>query len=329
METTLEIVAYNSRMSSVSVSIIIPVYNVAPYIEDCICSVMRQSYTGPMECLVVDDCCTDESMEIVVRLISDYVGHILFKIIHHASHRGVSAARNTGIEAASYDYIFFLDSDDWITVDCVKKQASSITNSSVEVVQGNTKTYPETQPDANTKVFSSLHVFSNRDVRYVCYHGNQMPYVWNKLISRAFINKFALRFVEGLLWEDVVWNFYLQKYVQNVCFVSDITYYHRTRPGSIVTGTEKQQRLDNFIAVYTIILLNLTSRHEREELEHYIVNFPSRYACNPTVFRKVYKVYWEKSIRYKSYYCCRRLAYAMYLRLKHSLWVLLKESLLG
>lgn len=90
----------NSDDSCVLVSIIIPVYNVAPYIEDCLRSVMRQTYAGPMECLIVDDCGTDESIHIAERLITEYNGPIHFDILHHNHNRGLSAARNTGIENA-------------------------------------------------------------------------------------------------------------------------------------------------------------------------------------------------------------------------------------
>ncbi len=65
------------------VSIIIPVYNVAPYIENCLKSVMRQTYTGNMECLLVDDCGSDDSMAIAERMITAYTGAIRFKILYH------------------------------------------------------------------------------------------------------------------------------------------------------------------------------------------------------------------------------------------------------
>ena len=84
-----------------TVSIIIPVYNVAPYIEACLKSVMGQTYTGLMECIVVDDCGTDNSMAIVERVIDEYDGAIHFHIEHHHSNRGLSAARNTGIAKAN------------------------------------------------------------------------------------------------------------------------------------------------------------------------------------------------------------------------------------
>lgn len=63
------------------VSIIIPVYNVAPYIEDCLNSVMRQTYQGSMECLIIDDCGTDNSIAIAEQMIASYNGPIQFREI--------------------------------------------------------------------------------------------------------------------------------------------------------------------------------------------------------------------------------------------------------
>ena len=87
-------------------SIIIPVYNVEPYIEDCLRSVMRQTYQGAMECLIVDDCGTDDSMAIAERTIATYEGPIVFQVLHHERNRGLSAARNTGTLAAKGDYLY-------------------------------------------------------------------------------------------------------------------------------------------------------------------------------------------------------------------------------
>ena len=116
---------------ALKVSIIIPVYNVAPYIGDCLQSVMRQTYAGSMECLLVDDCGEDDSMAIVERMIAEYNanlnanlnegGGIQFRILHHERNRGLSAARNTGTFAAVGEYLYYLDSDDEITDDCIEK----------------------------------------------------------------------------------------------------------------------------------------------------------------------------------------------------------------
>ena len=70
-------------MNQPKISIIIPVYNVEPYIDECLHSVMRQTYKGPMECLVVDDCGTDKSMDVAERLIAEYDGTIEFRVFRH------------------------------------------------------------------------------------------------------------------------------------------------------------------------------------------------------------------------------------------------------
>jgi len=103
-----------------SISIIIPVYNVEPYIAECVESVMRQTYTGPMECIIVDDCGTDKSIEIVKQLITEYKGPIDFRIQHHEHNRGLAVARNTDTDAATGDYIYYLDSDDWVEPNIVE-----------------------------------------------------------------------------------------------------------------------------------------------------------------------------------------------------------------
>ena len=98
------------------ISVIIPVYNVAPYIAACLQSVMRQTAQAALECILVDDCGPDNSMEVVNETLKSYNGPVDFKIVRHTQNRGLSAARNTGMAAATGDYIYFLDSDDEITL---------------------------------------------------------------------------------------------------------------------------------------------------------------------------------------------------------------------
>ena len=98
------------------VSIIIPVHNVAPYVEECIQSVLRQDYKN-LEIIIIDDCGMDNSMELVEELVKNSSRDIV--ILRHDYNKGLSAARNTGIKQATGDYIFFLDSDDFIETYCI------------------------------------------------------------------------------------------------------------------------------------------------------------------------------------------------------------------
>ena len=103
-----------------NLSIIIPVYNVEAYIEECLASVVAQSDAkANIECIIVDDCSPDGSMDIVRRFVDNYQGAVQFRTLRHEVNRGISAARNTGIDAATGDYLLFVDSDDYLSADCL------------------------------------------------------------------------------------------------------------------------------------------------------------------------------------------------------------------
>ena len=95
------------------VSVGIPVYNVELYIEKCLLSVFAQTYQN-LEILIIDDCGSDSSMKIVSDLMHSHKQGNLIKVIRHQNNKGLGEARNTAIDNAKGDYIYFLDSDDFI-----------------------------------------------------------------------------------------------------------------------------------------------------------------------------------------------------------------------
>lgn len=266
----------------IKVSIIIPVYNVAPYIGDCLQSVMRQTYAGSMECLLVDDCGEDDSMAIVERMIAEYNanlnanvsegGGIQFRIIHHERNRGLSAARNTGTFAAVGEYLYYLDSDDEITDDCIEKLMQRVMeNPDIEMVQGNAYRH---LMSGESVVFVKEVVLplakTNEEVRR-CFYPYEQFYapLWNKLLKRSFIRDNSILCKEGLLHEDVLWIFYLQKYVKRAAFEACITYHYKIRPQSITTGSTPIITGYHLSIVYREIMNNLTSGYEQEECDYY------------------------------------------------------------
>ena len=119
------------------VSIIIPTYNVASYIIECLESVASQTYRGSLECIVVDDCGTDDSIALADNFIQHYSGKIDFRILHREKNGGLSAARNTGLNEAKGEFVYFLDSDDYITPDCIESLVEVAKHfPKVEIVQG-------------------------------------------------------------------------------------------------------------------------------------------------------------------------------------------------
>ena len=212
----------------IKISIIIPVYNVELYIKECLNSVMSQTYQGKMECLIVDDCGTDRSIKLAEQIIESYKGSIEFHILHHKHNRGLSAARNTGMNAATGDYLYFLDSDDSIIPQCLELMAEMQNKyPQADVIQAGalcdydflnieTKNLPEYTDDREwiKKTFLQRFIIPMTS--------------WNKLIKRQFIESHGLTFREGLIHEDELFNFYLAKHVQSIAFVKKNTYCYRT-----------------------------------------------------------------------------------------------------
>lgn len=221
------------------ISIIVPVYNVEPYIRECFDSIAAQTYKGELECIFVDDCGQDKSVEILERLMADYQGAIDFSLIHHEHNKGLSGARNTGIRNATGEYLYFLDSDDTITPDCIEKLVTLVIKyPGVEVVQGSTKSHRKWLSLRDKKLPESssdkLWIQQTMLMRYV------IPLTsWNKLIQRKLVLKHQLFFMEGLIHEDEFWNFMIAKYVSSIAFCLDDTYIYRENPEGIMQGADK------------------------------------------------------------------------------------------
>ena len=118
----------NEKNKRINISIIIPVYKVEAYIERCIKSVATQEGIGSaynLECILVDDCTPDKSMEIAKGAIKPYES-IHFICLRNEMNKGRSVACNIGLEYATGEYIMFIDSDDYILPNCLKTFADEI-----------------------------------------------------------------------------------------------------------------------------------------------------------------------------------------------------------
>lgn len=222
------------------ISIVIPVYNVEPYIEDCLKSVAAQTYNGDIECIIVNDCTPDNSCVIIERFKKEYNGNIDFKLLHHTKNRGLSAARNTGIDAATGDYIYFLDSDDEITPYCIEILTRSLKEKEYDLVIGNY------QIVGSDKEFPQLlleegMIDGNEKIRNQYFKGNWYMMAWNKLCNLDFIRKEKLYFKEGLINEDNLWSFQLACTAQSMYVIKEDTYRYKVRKSSIMSciNTEK------------------------------------------------------------------------------------------
>lgn len=224
-------------MNSPLVTIGIPVYNVEPYIEKCLLSVLNQTYQN-LEILVVDDLGTDKSMDIVAELQQSHpLGHSI-KIIRHPENRGLGEARNTAIENATGKYLCFVDSDDYIepeTIEVLLKEAEEhdtdvVLASSRKIVYGTNQKEP-TFTYKKKEVLIGKDVFANYLCQDLRWHIGINA--WNNLFKLDFLLKNKLRFA-ARKDEDALFlsDFYSE--VERAVLLPDITYNYVLRPGSIM-----------------------------------------------------------------------------------------------
>lgn len=259
------------------VTIVIPIFNVEQYIVKCITSVMQQTFIGEIECLLIDDCGTDNSVEMAKETICGYSGNIQFRMIHHTINRGQSAARNTGIRESKGDWIYFLDSDDSITPDCIATlfEVASV-YPKAQIIQGG----------AITSTGESVHIDMERD------NGNVIDYmddvseikkmliysqlcysvaVWNKLIRKDFILKNHLFFLEGVIYEDAHWQFFAAKYLNAVAFARRNTYVYTFRGGGTMGQNgmiRSKKSMDSWYQIALDFLNNIDDFCYMDQVRH-------------------------------------------------------------
>lgn len=238
------------------ISIIVPVYNVEQYIKESFDSIAAQSYKGEIECIFVDDCGQDNSVAVLEKLIAEYKGPIQFSIIHHEHNKGLSGARNTGIRKASGDYLYFLDSDDSITSDCIEKLVILAEKyPGVEIVQGSTKSRMEWLQMGWKKLpeYSDNFKWIKKNILKRIIFAMT---AWNKLIKRSFVIEHGLYFLEGVIHEDDLWNFELAKYTKSIAICTSISYNYRENPNGIMNMSNSHE---SYIPVLKEMAMNITS----------------------------------------------------------------------
>ena len=291
-----------------TISVVIPVYKVSAYIERCIGSVMNQTYAD-FECILVDDASPDDSIAKCERMIAEYDGAIHFRILRHNRNRGLSAARNTGITASTYDYILFVDSDDEITKDCVEQLIRVAKRKpGVELVQGLSKCISSERRRSRKCRSLVAEAKSNDEARLSFYHHQLKITAWNKLIKRDFIIAHQLFFMEGILFEDSVWMFNMIKHLSYVSFCEVVTYYYHSRSDSITIGTDLHtSAIHRFISMRSI-LSHLTPGKEHEELNYYAIDlckYYAKYRQDVKEYDDLFRMYLNLS---REYHCTPWLA---------------------
>ena len=251
-------------------SVIIPVYNVAKFLPECLNSVINQTYEN-LEIILVNDGSTDDSGKICDKyaLKDDRI-----KVIHKKN-GGLSDARNTGLKVSTGDLIAFLDSDDYLAKDFYEKLITRLQNDNSDIAIGETYyVYPDqikTDDRANyynfksnKKIISSIADKSNLIYSCAC---------WNKVYKSELIRNNNLKFPYGLYIEDVPFTFSSIVYSNRISLVKGAILYYRRQEQSILATAKKNRIPFDIFSIYDIceeflnnVKLNNTDKNEYKKI---------------------------------------------------------------
>ena len=229
-------------MKEISISIVIPVYNVEPYIERCFQSVISQTYRN-YEIIFVDDCGTDKSIEILSRLMKEYKGELVIKLFHHEKNLGAATARNNGMKIASGEYFLFVDSDDFISSDCLESLVVPLQQKKYNLVVGRSVLNYNGQT-LLSKIPEEISEDTNPLCRYFrmmsCRMGGSAS---NRLYDSAYVRQNNILFNPESCVEDFLFN--IEFYCKNplVFYNEKPTYTYDIRENTV--STTKNEKLFN------------------------------------------------------------------------------------
>lgn len=227
---------------SAVVSVIVPVYNVRPYLRSCVDSILAQTFSD-LEIILVDDGSTDGSSLIC----DEYARQNKCIQVIHKDNGGLGSARNAGLDAATGAYVAFVDSDDRIAPEMYQRLLCALLENDADlsicgyqkVEASNTKGVANTYPFETMTGMQALEKLYTKDYVY-------FTIACNKLFKRSVFD--SLRFPQGILFEDGYAAFRYYYAAQTVVCLPECYYFYLTRHGSITTSLLSIKNLDGLDA---------------------------------------------------------------------------------
>ncbi|WP_279155103.1 glycosyltransferase family 2 protein [Thomasclavelia cocleata] len=215
------------------ISIIVPVYNAEKYIERCIESIINQTYRN-FELILIDDGSTDDTGQIC----DSYSFEDCRIQSIHQKNGGAASARNTGIECSKGEYIVFVDSDDYLSIDFLEKMYFQITRSDYDCcICGYYLVVENGNQFSKIDISKSIEMTGLEALKERYLNDNHKVNIvnpWGKIFKKEIFDK--IRFSEGLYYEDLDIMPYIYLNMKKIRFMDDCLYYYYIRLGSCSHG---------------------------------------------------------------------------------------------
>lgn len=225
-------------MNNIDLSIIVPVFNVEGYLKRALDSILKQSSSIKYEILLIDDDSTDQSGAIC----DEYQDNYSNIFVRHIENNGVSEARNLGISLSRGKYLYFMDSDDFLTDDFFEQIYPNLNGKWDVLCFG----YNEIKENNNTILSCRSHSYQHlgllkkeefRNDFIDLFKTDMMYNVWSRIYKKEFILKNNIKFPSRPIGEDTLFNFQVYQHLDNILFIDSTLYnYIAGRSGSALTS---------------------------------------------------------------------------------------------
>lgn len=250
------------------ITAIIPVYNVEKYLNECIESVLNQTYKD-LEIILINDGSTDNSGKIC----DEYAkADSRIKVIHKEN-GGLSSARNAGIEVATGDYYTFIDSDDYITHDMTEQLLYALESTGADI---SVCKITENENEVQNTVTNSIMVYTKKQtLKFILTEKTILTVACGKLYKKELFDN--IRYPEGKIYEDLGTTYKLVELSEKIALADVEKYYYRTNPESITKVNFANKNLDYFEIAEE--LQNYVQKHYPQYLK-YAKNHSTRMAIS-------------------------------------------------
>lgn len=265
------------------VSVIIPVYNAENYLAECLDSVISQTFQD-IEIICIDDASTDHSMDILQEFARK---DARITILQNDRNQRQAYARNRGMDKASGEYILFVDSDDFINKDLIAK--------ALAVADGMDMVCFDYKKVDSVWFGKDEHLFRMDEGRYNAYDyfrqsvdKNSIVYSpCTKLYSRLFLLRETIRFIDGLLYEDVVFDFLCMMKARKIYCITDQLYEYRIRKNSSMTSSINGKNVSAYFYIVCYLTQYYLEHHFDAEMETAIEKYiQAMYRCFIGTYRR-------------------------------------------
>lgn len=276
-------------MEKIKISVIVPVYNVEKYVEECLESILNQSMKE-IEIICINDGSTDSSLKFLNNYKKKYEN---IKIINQEN-GGLSNARNIGFSFSEGEYIFFIDSDDFFCdMNILETFYKKAKEKNLDFIEGNFNFYysdKKKKIKARKNEVEEILVKGEERYRYLIENKLYASVVWNKLYKKDFLLKNKINFTEKILYEDVDFSYKVYHSAKKILCEGMPIINYRQRENSIMSDL-KLDRINDYFKIIDSIESFATSNSLNKKTSNYIIS--------SIILKILYKINYLKTMEEK------------------------------